>query len=379
MDIDDFSLDPGVVHLNHGSFGAVPKVVRERQGELHREFDHDPDVFYTTLLDRIAKARNEVAAFLGAEPEGTAFVANVTEGVAVALNSVPLAAGDEILVGDHAYGAVGIAARRRAELTGAKVVTVTLPGREDGDWSGEDAAEAFLGAVTPRTRLAVFDHVTSVSARLLPVERLVEGFRALGVVTIVDAAHAPGMLDVDVSGLGADFWTGNLHKWCFAPAPSGVLAVGPAWRERVEPLVVSWYQDDGFPRSVEFQGTRDYTAWLASPHGTRLLDGLGARTVRSRNAALVARGQRIVAEQVGLVPWRSDPELSMRVLRLPEGVAQTLPEAEALASELYTRHRCRAAIRPWPAAGLLRLSAQLYNQEQDYERLASALRAVLPH
>ncbi|WP_214408970.1 aminotransferase class V-fold PLP-dependent enzyme [Sphaerisporangium fuscum] len=387
MDIDDFSrlhlapsrfgLDPSVTHLNHGSFGATPDLVRDRQDELRREVERDPGLFFATLLDRTAKARNEVAAFLGAEPEGMAFVSNVTEGVAVALNSVPLQAGDEILLCDHAYGAVEIAARRRAELTGAGVVKVTLPGGTDGDWSGEEAAETFLGAVTSRTKVAVFDHITSNTARLLPVGRLVEAFRARGIVTIVDAAHAPGMLEVEVSAVGADFWTGNLHKWAFAPRPSGVLAVAPRWRERVEPLVPSFYQGDGFPKNLEFKGTLDYTPWLAAPHGTRFLRELGAAAVRERNAGLVARGQAILAERAGLVPWRSDPELSMRVLRLPAGVATTWEQGEALAAEIWTRFGCRTGVKAWPQAGLLRLSAQLYNREADYERLATGLRELL--
>ncbi|MFC4530546.1 aminotransferase class V-fold PLP-dependent enzyme [Sphaerisporangium dianthi] len=374
MNIDDFSLDPAVAHLNHGSFGAVPRRVGRRQDELRREVERAPDLYFATVMDRLAKARNEVAAFLGAEPEGVAFVSNVTEGVAVALNSLTLRPGDEIMICDHTYGAVEIAVRRTAERAGAEVVVVTLPGRGDGEWPGEEAARAYLAAVTPRTKAAVFDHITSATARLLPVARLVEGFRALGVTTIVDAAHAPGMLDVDVSELGADFWTGNLHKWAFAPRPAGVLAVSSAWRERVEPLIPSFYQEAGFPRSVEFQGTRDYTAWLAAPEGLRIFEDLGPHAVRARNAELVARGSRIVADVAGLRPWRADPELSMCVLRLPDGVAETQPRAEALAAEIMRRYGCRAGVKFWPGAGLLRLSAQLYNREQDYERLAAALR-----
>ncbi|MEV6984792.1 aminotransferase class V-fold PLP-dependent enzyme [Sphaerisporangium sp. NPDC051017] len=377
MNIEDFRLDPAAAHLNHGSFGAAPDAVHRRQEELRREVEHNPDVFFATVLDRIAKARDEVAAFLGAGPEGLAFVRNVTEGVAIALNSVPLAPGDEILIGDHVYPAVEIAARHRAGRSGAEVVKATLPGGADGDWTAEEAAAAFLGAVTPRTKVAVFDHITSNTARLLPVGHLVEALRALGVVTIVDAAHAPGMLDVDVSAIGADFWTGNLHKWAFAPRSSGVLVVDPAWRARVEPLIPSFYLGDGFPRSVEFQGTRDYTAWLAAPHGIRVLEELGVNAVRSRNAALVARGQEIVAAGTGLRPWRADPELSMRVLRLPEGVAATQPRAEALSAEIFRRFQVRAGVRPWPGAGLVRVSAQVYNTEHDYERLADALRRIL--
>ncbi|MFC6080557.1 aminotransferase class V-fold PLP-dependent enzyme [Sphaerisporangium aureirubrum] len=377
MDIEDFSLDPSIAHLNHGSFGAVPCRVRDRQDELRREAERNPDLFVSTLFDRVAKARTEVAEFLGGDPDGTAFVANVTEGVAVALHSVPLGPGDQILMCDHAYGAVDIAVRHTARRTGAEVVTVTLPGQYDGEWSGEDAARAFLDAVTPRTRVAVFDHITSNTARLFPVERMCEELSAAGVVTVVDGAHAPGMLDLDLNRIGADFYTGNLHKWVFTPHSAGVLAVSPEWRDRVVPLIPSFFLDDGFPRSLEMQGTRDHTAWLAAPHGVRLLTDLGARKVRERNASLAARGQEILAEIPGLTPWRADPELSMRILRLPEGMATGYDEAEELSAEIYHRLHCRVGIKPWPRAGLLRISAQVYNREKDYERLAAGLPAIL--
>ncbi|MEO3807506.1 aminotransferase class V-fold PLP-dependent enzyme [Sphaerisporangium sp. B11E5] len=377
MDIEDFNLDPSIAHLNHGSFGAVPHRVRERHEELRREAERNPDLFFATLPDRVAKARTEVAEFLGGDPDGTAFVSNVTEGIAVALHSIPLSPGDQILLCDHAYGAVDIAVRHAAARTGAEVVTITLPGRADGEWSGEDAAQAFLSAVTVRTKVAVFDHITSPTARLLPVEHMCREFAAAGVTTVVDGAHAPGMLDLDLTRVGADFYTGNLHKWLFTPHSAAVLAVSPAWRDRVVPLVPSFYLGDGFPRSLEIQGTRDHTPWLTAPYGIRLLTDLGARHVRTRNARLAARAQEILADLPMLTPWRADPELSMRVLRLPEGMATTYEESLTLSTEIYRRLNTRTAIRPWPGAGLLRLSAQLYNREKDYERLASGLSAIL--
>jgi isopenicillin-N epimerase len=362
---------------NHGSFGAVPRRVGERQEELRREAERDPDLFFTTLPDRVAKARTEVVEFLGGDPDGTAFVSNVTEGVAVALHSIPLSPGDQILICDHAYGAVDIAVRHAARRTGAEVVTVTLPGQADGDWSPGDAARAFLEAVTDRTKVAVFDHITSPTARLLPVQHMCERFAAAGVVTVVDGAHAPGMLDLDLNSIGADFYTGNLHKWLFTPHSAGVLSVSPAWRDRVTPLVPSYYLAEGFPLSLEIQGTRDHTAWLTAPHGTRLLTGLGAHQIRTRNARLAARAQEILSEVPGLTPWRADAELSMRVLRLPDGVGTTYEDSVTLSTEIFHRLGCRVAIRPWPRAGLLRLSAQVYNREKDYTRLATDLPAIL--
>lgn len=377
MDIEDFCLDPSVAHLNNGSFGAVPLRVRERHDELRREAERDPDLFFAALPDRLTKARTEIAEFLGADPDGTAFVSNVTEGIAVALHSIPLSPGDQILVCDHAYGAVEIAVNHTASRTGAEVVRLTLPGRTTGDWTADDAATTFLDAVTPRTKVAVFDHITSPTARLFPVQRMCRDLSAAGVTTIVDGAHAPGMLDLDITEVAADFYVGNLHKWLFAPHSAAVLAVTPTWRDRVTPLIPSHYLHEGFPRSLELQGTRDHTPWLVTPHGVRLLTDLGPAHVRTRNAHLAARAQEILAEVPGLTPWQADPELSMRVLRLPEGVATTYETGVALATEIYDRLRCRTAIRPWPGAGLLRVSAQLYNREKDYERLATGLPAIL--
>ncbi|WP_283133463.1 aminotransferase class V-fold PLP-dependent enzyme [Rhizohabitans arisaemae] len=370
-----FTLDPGKSHLNNGSFGTVPVPVQRRHAELRAEMEADTVVFFRGLTDRIAAARAEVAAFLDADPAGLAFTANVTEGVAVALASLPLGIRDEILITDHCYGAVQLAVRRRAEACGAKVGVAEVA--RGGMWTGDDAVQAILDAVTPRTRVAVFDHVTSATARLMPVHRLVTELRARGVTTVVDGAHVPGMLPVSLNGIGADFWTGNLHKWGFAPRSTGVLAVSPEWRARVRPLIVSWFAEEGFPVAIESQGTRDHTGWLAAPYGLRLIGELGAGRIRRHNAELAEYGQRLLAEATGLAAWPGDPELAMRVVRLPQGMARTFEAALALAVRVTEELGCHVAIRPWQGAGLVRLSAQIYNRPDEYQRFATGFAGIL--
>ncbi|MFD3660016.1 aminotransferase class V-fold PLP-dependent enzyme [Streptomyces sp. NPDC058659] len=363
-----FRLDPAVAHLNHGSFGAVPVPVAEAQRRLSEEAMADPDAFFLGVPDRLAVARGRVAAHLGADPEGIAFVANATEAANLALDALRLDADDEILVTDHGYGTVVAAAARRA-----RTVTVALdPGLPD-----EDAVrEAVLAALTPRTRAVLIDQISSPTARPLATPRLLAGLRERGITTVVDGAHAPGMLAEPLAG-EPDFWFGNLHKWAYAPAGSGVLAVAPAHRARVAAPVPSWEDDRGFPRAVEFRATVDYTGWLAAPEGLDLVAGLGGDRVRAHNAELVGYGAELLDEIPGMTPLPYGEGLAMRSLRLPGGLARTPPEAVALREEIAARLGCRVLVWNWPGGGGIRISGQIYNRPEEYERLAVGLRDLL--
>ncbi|MDH6127043.1 isopenicillin-N epimerase [Kitasatospora sp. GP82] len=373
-----FSLDPAVAHLNHGSFGAVPLPIQRAQARLRAEQEQDPDGFFEGLSDRIARARAKVAAALGAHPDRLALLTNVTEGASVALESIPLARGDEILVTDHGYGAVTRAVERRAAEAGARVRTVRIP-LETPDVDG--VAELVLAAVGERTRIAVLDLITAPTAREVAGPRLLAALAERGVVTVVDAAHAPGHLPVNLGGLaagaagpgGADFWLGNLHKWAFAPRATAVLAVGGRWVERVRPLMLSWEHDRGFPYNVEWRGTCDYTPWLAAPAGFVLLERLGAEQVQAHNAALAAYGQRLLMERAALPALPAMPGLAMRSVRLPPGCAESRPAAQELRAVVRQRLDARVAVSPWPGGGLLRISAQVYNRPSEYRRLAEGI------
>ncbi|MCY0939561.1 aminotransferase class V-fold PLP-dependent enzyme [Streptomyces sp. H34-S4] len=364
-----FRLDDAVSHLNHGSFGAVPVPVQETQAALRTQAHADPDAFFLGVPDRLVEARSRIAVRLGADPDGLAFISNATEGANLALDSVEFAPGDEILVTDHGYGTVVAAAARRAPL-----VTVAL----GPDLPDEDAVrETVLAGVTPRTRVAVLDHISSPTARLIASPRLLAELADRGITTMVDGAHAPGMIPEPLAA-GADFWFGNLHKWAYAPSGTAMLAVAPQHRDRVRPPVPSWEDHYGFPRSVENRATFDYTGWLAAPDGLDLLEQLDAAKVRAHNSALAAYGAALLAEIPAIAALPHTEGLALRTLRLPPGVAETPDAARELRERIAAEQRIRVLIWPWPGGGGIRVSGQIYNRAEEYERLAEVLPAYLP-
>ncbi|WP_306212025.1 aminotransferase class V-fold PLP-dependent enzyme [Actinoplanes sp. RD1] len=375
-----FSLDPGTAYLNHGSFGAVPISVQRAQQRLRDETERNPMTFFEPpgLMDRIVHTRRHIAQFLGADPEGSALVPNATAGVSLVLQSVRIGPGDEVLLTDHGYGANELAAKRQCRRSGATARTVALPLQA----SDAELVSRVRNALRPgKTKLVIVDQLTSPTARALPVAQIVAAAREHEIPVLVDAAHVPGMLPVEVDRIGADFWVGNLHKWAYAPRGTALLAVAAPWRRRIEPLVVSWEQEAGFPLSVEYQGTLDFTAWLAAPTGLFTMRTLGLDAVRSHNAALAAYGQRVVGAALGLdpaeLPDPGAPEAAMRIVPLPGGVATTKPEAHALRGRIADKLATEVALNSWGGRGWLRLSAQVYNRPDEYDRLAERLPALL--
>jgi len=373
-----FSLDPQVTYLNHGSFGAVPISVQRTQLRLRDEMDANPMAFFTRgLADRFAHARRQVATFLGADPDGTAFVPNATTGSQIVLASLDLPPEAEILLTNHGYGTVRSAVERLGARAGITINEVDISLNADDD----EVVAILVAAVRPgTTRFAVVDQVAAPTAKLFPVARIVAELRERGVSVLVDGAHAPGMLPLDVSATGADFWVGNLHKWAFAPRPSAVLVVSPDRRHRIEPLVVSWEHLAGYPLAVEYSGTLDYTAWLAAPTGLDLLRTIGLDRVRRHNADLAAYGQRVLAAALGVDPAHvPDPsaKVSMRLVPLPAGVADDIASAMDLRTRLAVDLGFEVALSLWNGHGYLRVSAQIYNRTSDYDRLAEALPGLL--
>ncbi|MFV2100382.1 aminotransferase class V-fold PLP-dependent enzyme [Micromonospora sp. LOL_024] len=375
-----FSLDAAVSHLNHGSFGAVPIVAQRAQQRLRDEMEADPLRFFTQgLVDRIGHTRRHVASFLGADPDGTALTANATTGVAVVLQSLGLRPGDEVLTTDHGYGAVDLSVRRECQRTGAthRVLRVPLAATD------AEVVQIVRAGLRPgRTKLLVVDQLASATARLFPVAAIVGvcGEHG-GIPVLVDAAHAPGMLAASVQSIGADFWVGNLHKWGYAPRGTAVLVVAPRWRERIEPLVVSWEQGSGFPGRLEWQATADYTSWLSAPAGLYTLRSLDVDRVRAHNAALAAYGQRVVGDALGVppadLPDPGGPTVAMRIVPLPTGLATTLEGARALQARIAERLATQVAVMAWQGRGWLRVCGQVYNSPDEYQRLAVRLPTLL--
>jgi isopenicillin-N epimerase len=385
-------LDPAVTFLNHGSYGACPAPVLAAQQALRDRLESEPVRFLNEelpgLLDR---ARAAAAAFLGADPEGLAFVPNATTGVNTVLRSLRFAPGDELLANDHEYNATINAMRAVAARDGARVVVAKIPFPIAGP---EDALEAVMATVTERTRLVVVSQVTSPTALILPVAELVAELEGRGIDTLVDGAHAPGMIPLDLDALGAAYWTGNGHKWLCGPKGTGALWVRADRRDRIHPLVVSHGANaplDGrsrFRHEFDWVGTVDPTGYLSLPAAIEWMGNVGAPDgggwpgVMAANHALALEGRDLLAVALGVDAPAPDSMLgSMAALPLP-GVADEIA-AEALRRRLETEDRIQVPIGGFPVAAarspgavpriLVRISAQRYNEPADYERLAAAL------
>jgi isopenicillin-N epimerase len=367
-----WSLDPRVAHLNHGSYGAVPVRVRQVQDAFRAEADDNPERWFRRRAPgEVVDARAAVARFLGAAPDAVALVRNASAGVSAALANVPLAQGDEIILTNHAYGAVRLAVKRKCGETGG--VPVIAPIRAGAQ--GDEILASLERAVTERTRLIVVDHVSSDTAMLFPVADIVEKAHARGIRVLVDGAHAPGMLDVDLGKLGPDFWVGNLHKWCCAPHGTAVLYVAERYRAGFRTLETGAWDEAGFPRSFDYTGTMDFTSWLAAPAALALLGDIGWERVRRYNNALCETAQGIVAVELGVEGsslW-GDPALSMRVVPLPASLVPGPEQARALQARLATEFGLETVVKMWEARGLVRLSAHVYNTLPQYEKLAHVL------
>ena len=388
---DLWALDPAVVYLNHGSFGACPRPVLAFQGRLRERLEREPFRFLARELEPLLDAaRGAVGAFAGGDPEGLAFVANATTGVNTVLASLRLAPGDELLTTDHAYPACRNALEAWAARSGARVVVARVPFPMA---EGDDLAAPVLAAVTSRTRLALIDHVTAPTALVVPLARIVRELDARGVDALVDAAHAPGMVPLGLEAIGAAYTTFNAHKWLCAPKGAAALWVRADRRDGISPLVVSLGHGVSRPGRSRFRlefdwtGTADPTPWLAVPEAIRVLDeavpgGWPAIVARQRALALAARG--LLARRLGIaLPCPPETVAAMASLPLPApapGAAAHGLSAEALEDLLFERFKIESKIFPWPSAPggmLVRISAALYNALPDFERLADALAAIL--
>jgi isopenicillin-N epimerase len=369
-----FSLDPAVSYLNHGMSGVVPIPVQRAQQRFRDEMEANPQRFFSRgLHDRITHARRHLATFLGADPDGTALVPNTTYGISIVLHSLGLDPGDEVLTTDHRYGTVDYS----VAAVGAALRLVPIPlGATD-----DQIVAALDAAATPgRTRLVIVDLITSPTARLVPVARIAEVLRGKGIPLLVDGAHGPGAVPLAVDALGVDFFVGNVHKWAFAPRGTAILTVATPWRHRIRPLVASWQHPEGYPASVEFGGTLDYTPWLAAPNGLFTLRTLGVDRVRAHNDTLIRYGQHVVASALGVDPASlPDPggPLPMRLIPLPPNGSAEMADAVRLRERISDELRAEVSVNPWQGQLLLRLAAQVYNRPDEYERLAEGLPKLL--
>jgi isopenicillin-N epimerase len=383
-------LDPDAVYLNHGTVGVTPRRVLQAQQALQRQIERHPARFmlrelarvdggsnsgHTPPPTRMRQAAAEVGAFLGlpAGAEGDlVFVDNASAGINAVLRSLALQPGDEIVLFDHAYGAVARTAAFVARGCGAVVKTLTLP------FPLSDAGtclELLAAGLSPRTRLVILDHISSETALILPLADMATLCRAQGVPVLADGAHAPGAVAVDIQALGVDWYTANLHKWAMAPRGCGVLWAAPQHRATLHPSIISWGLDQGWQQEFDWTGTRDPSPFLCAPEGLRFMhEVLGVDAMRRWNHALAWRAAQTLCERWGLRLATPESMIGcMATLPLPARLGNGTEAAGRLKDQLLFKHQIEVPVIARGECLWLRVSAQVYNDDSDIERLARAI------
>lgn len=381
---DFWPLEAGIDFLNHGSFGSVPHPIRDAQRAWRDRIEARPiEMLGRRWRELLAPVRERLARFVGVDGAGLGFVANATEGVNSVLRSLRLAPGDVVLTTDHVYNAVRQTIRHLARRAGAELRIVPLAAPAECERGPDPAAamvERVAAAIDGRVRIAVFDHVTSPTALCLPVAALARLCRERGVFCLVDGAHAPGMLPLDVGGIGADAYTGNLHKWVCAPKGSAFLWVAPQHRDAVHPATISHFLDEGFTAEFDWQGTRDLSPWLAIGDALELWGSFGWERLRDHNATLRRHAAQMLAERWNETPLAVECDsladqrwCSMATVPIPRRIAAAFSSPEAMQARLYERDAIEVPVVEWAGRRFVRVSCQLYNRPEQYERLAEAV------
>jgi isopenicillin-N epimerase len=377
-------LDPTVTNLNTGSFGPLPRAVFERVTELRRRLAEEPMAFFVRELPPLLwHARERLAQFIGGRPERLVFTENVTTAINLVASSLAVASPGEILLTDHEYGAMHWTWERAAQRQGLTLRTFPLPVMPH---SPQEIVDAACAAMTERTRLFFFSHVLSPTGLVLPARELCAEARRRGVLTVVDGAHAPAFVPLDVADIDADFYGANCHKWLLAPTGSGFLYF--AWRmeDRLQPLQVSWGwrpdrgrgpdEPDEFGstprlRFLEFEGTRDLCPWLAVPAAIDFQAEIGFERIRARVAELTTHVRKRLTGLAGLrpeTPAHPRMHFALTAFRLPPGV-----DPKELRRRLWEEFRIEAPVVERPDGLLLRVSTHFYNTEEEVDRLAAAV------
>jgi isopenicillin-N epimerase len=367
--LSEWLLDPDVTFLNHGSFGATPRVVLAEQDCWRERMERHPTNFMTfELPPALREAATRLALFTHCSGQDLVFVENATTGCNAVLNSLSFSADDEILVTNHGYAAVRNAVEYAAKRTGAKVVEAEVPFPTRNAKAIVDAMDSCLG---PRTRLAILDHITSPTAIVFPIAELTALCHGVGARVLIDGAHGPGMLQLDVPSIGADWYVGNCHKWLMAPKGCGFLWTNPAQQPQTHPLSISHGYGKGYTAEFDWIGTRDPSAWLSAPAAIDFHARIGGASLRERNIKLACESATYLASC-----WRTERGASdkltgsMATVRLPLGGAATIERSLELRSWLFKTHQIELAIVPFAGSLWARISAQAYNDFEDYQRLA---------
>jgi isopenicillin-N epimerase len=368
----EWQLDSEFTFLNHGSYGATPRTVIAEQDRWRERMERHPTGFMTYELTKaLREAAARLATFVGCNAMDLVFVENATVGCNAVLNSLGLFAGDEILVTDHGYAAVRNATEYAARKTGARIVEAKVPFPTIGSRQIVDAVASQLG---PRTRIVILDHITSPTAVIFPIRELASLCHSAGACVLIDGAHGPGMLPIDISSMGVDWYVGNCHKWLMAAKGSAFLWTDSKWQRQIHPLAISHGYGLGYTAEFDWIGTRDPSAWLTVPAAINFHMRMGGPSLRERNIILA----RASATQLAL-DWKTergssdDLTGSMATIRLPLSGPATLERALELRARLFEAHRIELVITPFSGSLWARISAHAYNEPTDYQYLSEVL------
>lgn len=378
----EWMLDPEVAYLNHGTVGAPPRRVMAEWRRLQDEIERQPAQFLLRELadiDGLGKparphmrvAAEKVAAFVGCAADSFGFVDNATTGVNAVLRSYPFAAGDEIVYTNLGYGGVNYAVEYVAQRAGATTRVIELP----NPGAPEDAyVEAIANGIDDHTVMLVIDHITSQTALTLPLRRIADVCHEAGVLVLADGAHAPGAIELDVEALGVDWYAANLHKWGLTPRSSAFLWAAPEHHAVLHPTVISWGWRNGLAAEFDLLGTRDPSAWLTSPFALDLLNEWGGVSLMKHNHDMVMRQAAMLADAWGTVFDTPEQMVGpMAYLRLPQSLGSTKPEAVALQESLLRDDRIEVPLFADEGRLTCRISAQIYNDDNDFGRLRDAI------
>ncbi len=374
---EHWALKPEIAFLNHGSFGARPRSVMEAQIQKVREFEADP----VQILDRdgpqlLAHIKQSVGDFLRINPADFGLVSNATEAFNAVMRSIQWSPHDEVVMTNHGYPGINNTVNHLAKFHGFKVreVNISVP-----ITNSDEVRSALSSALSDHTRLVVIDHITSPTALIFPVVDIVEDCKQRGVDVLIDSAHGPGMFDVSPAELGAAYYVGNLHKWVCAPTGSALLWVHPDKQEGIHPLTISNFYGEGFPEEFRWQGTRGIESWLCIPDAIEFGNQWGWDRIRRHNHDLAVWVQQLLCQRWNadsLSPLDGSLLGSMVSIPLPQQ-AKSFSESEIFQVRLYDEFRIEVPIFPWQDHWLIRPCCQIYNQPEEYERLANAVEQLL--
>lgn len=384
---NEWTLDPTLTFLNHGSYGSVPRSVQEAQAEVRARMERDPVRFFKVDLERMMdEVRERIGALVHCRATDIAPMPNATVALCTVLNNTKLGPGDEVLITDHEYMSIVNELERVCAATGARVVKAKVPFPIE---NAEQVTEAVLGAATPRTKIAFIAHITSATSLIFPVTAIVRGLMSRGIEVCVDGAHTPGQIEVDVRGLAPTYYVGSFHKWLSCPKGSGFLYVRSDKQAGFRPHALSSRAHKVRPeralflRDFDYVGTNDYSAMLCVPQAIDALRGMipgGLTALYRSNHELALKAREIVCRALGVSAPAPEAMIgSMVTIPLPEPSAEMMSRGteydDPLQDELYHRHRIVVPIWRLSADNrrVIRVSAHQYNTTEQFETLAQAL------